>query len=247
MTLELFIALLLIAGIISGKTPCKTWELHRNNISLICRIKNKVEPVTFIHSKWNLKDKCTLNNTRKCEIFQINEDTISYTYENEVVLVINDYERKCVINDEWTCSEGNSTLKSVVSTSKGILSDTILKLSLLNSPTLQRVTLICYSSRTPHGYHVEFLKNGKSVDSITFNMVSRKCTHIGGECLPDKCSCSPFGNNFTRIFPYIAGNNTTTFSCSMKFVDNDTSSKLLKIATVLFDNQGMNFNHTKCS
>lgn len=106
-------------GIVNGNYPCKTWELNGNNISLICRIKNQVEPVTFIDSNWNLKDKCTLNNTRKCEIFQINADTIAHTYKNEVVLMINDYERKCVINDEWTCSEGNSTFKTVVPTSKG--------------------------------------------------------------------------------------------------------------------------------
>lgn len=107
-------------GIVNGNYPCKTLELNGNNISLICRIKKQVEHVSFIDSQWYLKkDKCTLNNTRKCETFQINADSIAHTYKNEVVLMINDYERKCFINDEWTCSEGNSTSKTAVSTSKG--------------------------------------------------------------------------------------------------------------------------------
>lgn len=108
-------------GIVNGNYPCKTLELNGNNISLICRIKKQVEHVSFIDSQsWYLKKgKCTLNNTRKCETFQINADSIAHTYKNEVVLMINDYERKCFINDEWTCSEGNSTSKTAVSTSKG--------------------------------------------------------------------------------------------------------------------------------
>ncbi|VDI54485.1 Hypothetical predicted protein [Mytilus galloprovincialis] len=37
--------------------------------------------------------------------------------------MINDYERKGFINEEWTCSQGNRTLKTVVSTSRGHLTD----------------------------------------------------------------------------------------------------------------------------
>lgn len=129
---------------------------------------------------------------------------------------------------------------------KGILSATDLTLSLLHSSRLQSVTLICFSCRAPHGHHAEFLKDDKSVDSIRYNMVTGKCTHINGECLPGMCSCIPSGNKFTRMFPFIAINKTTDFSCRMKFVDIDKSSIFSMISTVLFNGQGRNISHMKC-
>lgn len=129
---------------------------------------------------------------------------------------------------------------------KGILSDTDLTLSLLHSSRLQSVTLICVSCRAPYGHHAEFLKDDKSVDSITYNIVTGKCTHMNGKCLPDKCSCIHSGNEFTRIFHFIATNKTTNFSCRMKFVDNDKSSIFSMISRVSFNGQGRNVFHMKC-
>lgn len=120
----------------------------------------------------------------------------------------------------------------------GILPDTDIKLSVLNSFRSQSVILKCFSCRAPDGHHAEFLIDNKTVGSITYNMVTRKCTHIKEECFPDKCSCNLSGNKFTHIFPFIDVNKTTKFSCRMNFVDNDKSSIFSKISTVLFDKQG---------
>lgn len=111
--------IILFIGVVNGHYSCLTWELNGNNLSLICRIQNQVEPVSFIDSKGNLKAKCTLNNPSKCETFQIHTNTTANIYKNEVVFMINDYEQTRFINDEWTCLQGNRTLKTVVSTSKG--------------------------------------------------------------------------------------------------------------------------------
>lgn len=104
-------------GVVNSHYSCLTWELNGKNLSLICRTQNQNEPVSFIDSKGNLKAKCTLNNPSKCKTFQINANTTANTYKNEVVFIINNYESKQILSDEWTCSQGNRTLKTKVSTS----------------------------------------------------------------------------------------------------------------------------------
>lgn len=106
-------------GVVNSQLSCLTWELKGKTLSLICRIQNQVDPVSFNDSKGYLKAKCILKNRSKCETFQINANTIVNTYTNEIVLMINDYDRQRFINDEWSCSQGNRIWTTVVSASKG--------------------------------------------------------------------------------------------------------------------------------
>lgn len=112
-------SIILFIGVVNSTFSCLTWELKEKSLSLICRIQNQFGPVSFIDSKGNIKATCTLNNPSKCETFQINGKAIANTYKNEVVFMINDYERKQFLNDEWTCSQGNRSMKTEVSTSRG--------------------------------------------------------------------------------------------------------------------------------
>lgn len=111
--------MIFLIGVVNSLYSCLTWELNGEDLSLICRTQNQIDPVSFIDSKGNLKAKCSLNNPSKCETFQTNANTTANTYKNEVVFLIYDYERKRFINDEWTCSQGNRTMKTVVSPFRG--------------------------------------------------------------------------------------------------------------------------------
>lgn len=106
-------------GVVNSLFSCLTWEFNGEDLSLICRIQNQIDPVSFIDSKGNLKAKCLLDNPNICETFQINARITTKTDMNEVVFMINDYERNRFNNDEWTCSQGNRTMKTVVSPSRG--------------------------------------------------------------------------------------------------------------------------------
>ncbi|CAC5408455.1 unnamed protein product [Mytilus coruscus] len=228
-----FLLVVTFAGFANSHYSCLTWEFKGNNLSLICRIQQEVQSVSFIDSNGILQAKCTFKNSSNCASIHMNGSIIVNSDKNEVIFIIKEYKSKRYINEEWTCSQGNHILKAVVSTSKGIIDDTDLILSGTVSSNLQSMNLTCFSCREPHGNIVEFLKNDRSEDVVRYNSVTKKCTHINGECRPETCSCTPSGNEFTRNFPIVDINKYTTFSCSMKFVDLDKSSRFLKYSTIV--------------
>ncbi|XP_052066057.1 uncharacterized protein LOC127705748 [Mytilus californianus] len=78
--------------------------------------------------------------------------------------------------------------------------------------------------------------NNSSVDSITFDNETGKCTHLHGECISSKCHCSPTGNTFVRIFLLERSFKTATyFSCNMRFEDKVKSEVFSKVTTVHFN------------
>lgn len=61
-----------------------------------------------------------------------------------------------------------------------------------------------------------------------------------GECRPETCACTPSGNEFMRNFSVVDFYKDTKFACAMKFVDNETSSRFLKVSSVILNEKGKN-------
>lgn len=104
---------------------------------------------------------------------------------------------------------------------------------------VHRLLLTCSSCRIPKGKNAEFLMNNNSVDHITFNDDTGKCTHMHGECITGKCNCSHSGNTFTRMFVLTKPLKTPTyFSCDLRFEDKAKSVVFSKVPTVSFNGIG---------
>ncbi|VDI54733.1 Hypothetical predicted protein, partial [Mytilus galloprovincialis] len=127
--------------------------------------------------------------------------------------MIKEYKDTKYINEEWTCSQSGTLWKTVVSTSGGTSEDTNIRLSGILSLSLHSVTLRCFSCREPYGNNADFMKDDKSEDSVYYNSITNKCTHIMGECQPETCSCSQSGNEFMRNFS--VAEKYTKFTCGM--------------------------------
>lgn len=100
----------------------------------------------------------------------------------------------------------------------------------------QNVAFKCSSCSIPNGHNVEFLRNNRSVDSITYDTATGKCSHILGECSPDICCCN--SHVFIRYYKRKDISPKTHFSCDMRFVDSLKSIKFSKKSTLFYDGQG---------
>lgn len=98
------------------------------------------------------------------------------------------------------------------------------------------VQLTCHSCREPRKNNIEFLINGSSIDSISYNKNTGHCIHKNGNCKPQDCFCHPSGNEFTRLFT--VSNVNVTFSCYTSFLDNNRKSIFSLSVTTLFDGKG---------
>lgn len=98
-----------------------------------------------------------------------------------------------------------------------------------------KVKIICYSCRQPYRNNIEFLVDGESIDSISFNHETDRCINGIGISHPDKFTCDPSGTSFVHIFELHNTSRGTHFSCDMRFVDQALSSRFTKKATIYFD------------
>lgn len=120
----------------------------------------------------------------------------------------------------------------IISSTEIIISGTLISSTRHTSTHVLR----CFSCREPDGNNAEFLVNGRSEDSITYNRDKGTCAHHSGKCNPDKCSCD--ANMFMRAFQVELKNNRILYTCDMLFTDSFTNAKFSILASVVFNGKG---------
>lgn len=230
-----------IGGYCHDKHECLTWEINSNLLTLICRLNHSSEPVILIDNHEREYVRCSFTSAT-CFPRHKSKDISIDNYTNTVTFTIEDIDKKNG-DGKWKCKQGKNIFETEVSTSKGLMHANNLHISgeiLHPKPGSQVVQLKCYSCREPHKNNIEFLINGKSVDSIFYHKNTGECFHRNGNCKQQDCSCHPSGNEFIRLFP-VTDVNVTYFSCYTIFFDKDKKSLFSTSVTILFNGKGKKY------
>ncbi|CAG2200168.1 unnamed protein product [Mytilus edulis] len=96
-----------------------------------------------------------------------------------------------------------------------------------------RTIISCFSCREPYGYNVEFLKDKRSEDSLTFSNDTDTCTHGKGKCPPNECNCTR--NMFYTCFSVQHREEWVDIFLRFLFTDSYTHAKILTTASLFSD------------
>ncbi|XP_063398116.1 uncharacterized protein LOC134683031 isoform X2 [Mytilus trossulus] len=213
---------------------CLTWSLDGNSIKFICRIESTSTVNLFDNYGHNVARCNIIGSSGNCSSSSFVKSTIQ---ENAVMFYI-DRNRQTGVNGNWSCLQQNNIFTAEVLTTKDITDSTTVNLlgKIVQDKDVHRLLLTCSSCRIPKGKSAEFLMNNRTVDHITFNDDSGKCTHMHGVCIAGTCNCSQSGNTFTRMFVLSRPLKTPTyFACDLRFENEANSVVFSKVPTVSFN------------
>ncbi|XP_052066929.1 uncharacterized protein LOC127706387 isoform X2 [Mytilus californianus] len=234
MTCRICSFFLLLSTIGAHRLSCQFADY---SVSLSCNISASIKTVSLIDNHGNDVARCALKGSSgNCS----SKDFVKSVIRNNVVIFHVHRNRTTDLNGNWFCSQENIMYRPEILSSKDKTASTIVNLvgKIVQEDDTQRLLLTCSSCRTPNENHAEFLINDNSVDSITYNNATGKCTYSYGECSRRECNCSSSGNEFSRFFVLKKQLNTKTyFSCDIRFHIKDEEQLVVfsKVSTLSFN------------